>query len=102
MPISKKDIKHIAGLARIHLSDKEEEQYTKELSAILDFIAMLKKVETNDIEPLYQTTGLTNIIRKDEIIYNLDQAKTNSIIDQFPERDSSFVKVGAIIEKNRN
>ena len=65
--ISKEQVEHIAKLARIELTEKEEGKFTKELSSILDYFDKLNKVDTEKIEADTQITGLENIIRKDEI-----------------------------------
>ena len=99
MPITKKDIEYISNLARIDLSDQDKEKYTKELSAILGFIDQLKEVNTEKGEPLYQTTGLTDVVRKDSNPYDIDQGKINSIIDKAPESEGNFFKVKAVLAK---
>src|SRR3989338_3387424 len=61
-----KTIKHIASLARIELTDKEEERVGSELSAILGYIDQLNNINTENVEPLYQVTGLINSMREDK------------------------------------
>ena len=56
---------HIAKLARLTLTSGEVDKMTKELSSILDYIAMLNEVETSNVEPTAQVTGLTNAWRED-------------------------------------
>ncbi|OGJ54542.1 hypothetical protein A3D11_01735 [Candidatus Peribacteria bacterium RIFCSPHIGHO2_02_FULL_49_16] len=61
------DIRHIAKLARLHISDKEVKRYTKELSSILTYVDKLKEVDTRNVEPTTQVTGLRNVFREDEV-----------------------------------
>jgi aspartyl-tRNA(Asn)/glutamyl-tRNA(Gln) amidotransferase subunit C len=60
-------VRHIAKLARLTLSDDEVKKFTKELTAILDYVDVLQKVDTNGVEPLKQVTGLTSAFRDDVI-----------------------------------
>jgi len=65
MSIDKKDVEHIAGLARIKLGEKEKEKMASELGVILGYIDKLKEVNTDGVEPISNITGLENVLRKD-------------------------------------
>lgn len=65
--LSAAQVRHIAKLARLTISDEDIEKYAKELSSILQYIDMLSEVDTKNIEPTAQVTGQTNQLRKDEI-----------------------------------
>lgn len=97
--VSKKDIEHIAELARLGLSQKEKEKYSKELSGILDYIEKLNEIRTDKIEPTSQVAGLTNVFRKDEKPHEVDSDKIKKIIGQAPERKDNFIKTKSILEK---
>lgn len=62
------DVKYVASLAKIAITDEEAARFTKELDAILGYVKQLEKVDTTGLEPTYQVTGLKNIMRPDEII----------------------------------
>jgi len=65
--LSHDDVRHIAKLARLTLSDEEVEKYAKELTSILAYIDTLQEVDTEGVEPTAQVTGLTNSFREDSI-----------------------------------
>lgn len=68
MPALTKDqVRHIAKLARLRLTENEVERFTTELTAILGYIDMLSEVDTKNVEPAAQVTGLSNALRADEI-----------------------------------
>ena len=92
MAVSKKDIEHIAKLARLGLTEKERGKYSRELSGILNYIDKLNEVETENIEPTSQVTGLASVFRKDENPHPVDPEKIKSIISQAPEREGNFIK----------
>ena len=65
--LTKEQVLHIAKLARLTLKSEEVDTMTKELSSILNYIEVLSEVDTNDIEPTAQVTGLTNALRDDVV-----------------------------------
>ncbi len=65
--LSPDQVRHIAKLARLTVSDAEVEKLAKELSAILDYVDMLQEVDTSAVEATAQVTGQTNTLRVDEI-----------------------------------
>ncbi|PLX27386.1 Asp-tRNA(Asn)/Glu-tRNA(Gln) amidotransferase GatCAB subunit C [Candidatus Parcubacteria bacterium] len=68
MKLQKKDIQHIAKLARLELTEKEYDLYGEQLSGVLEFIDKLSEVNTDNVEPTAQVTGLLNILREDKVM----------------------------------
>lgn len=66
--ITTDDVKYVAALAKIAVTEDEAVKFTKELTAILGYVEQLDAVDTTGLEPTYQVTGLTNVTRKDEVI----------------------------------
>ena len=61
------DVRHIAKLARLQISDDEVEQYSNELSAIIEYIDMLSEVDTENVEPLATPVPMVNQFREDAV-----------------------------------
>lgn len=59
------DIKKIAQLSNLTLSETEEKKLGGQLDEIVDYIEQLNELDTKDIEPTAQVTGLTNSLRED-------------------------------------
>lgn len=99
--IDKNTIRHIAKLANIKLTEKEEEKMKNELSAILGYIEQLNRVATEGVEPLYQNTGLLNSVRSDEYRqdFKVGDELHQKLIGQAPEKEGRFVKVKSILKK---
>jgi len=95
--ISKEQVEHIAKLARIELTKKEKEKFSNELSAILDYIDKLNQVNTGNIRPIQQITGLDNVARND-IAKTNNQDTRNKILEQAPEKKDNYFKVPKIFE----
>lgn len=95
------EIDHIAKLARIELDHEHKQQFKKELSSILDYIAALNAVDTSGIQPLYQVTGLADQTRPDEYRgdFVMDGRLTQWLIEQAPMHEGRLVKVKSVKSK---
>jgi aspartyl-tRNA(Asn)/glutamyl-tRNA(Gln) amidotransferase subunit C len=80
MNLTTDQVKHIAKLSRIELSDSEVEKFRSQLSVILEFINQLNEVDTAQVAPSINTTGITNRMRHDEVepSFTQQQALENS------------------------
>ena len=94
--ISQQEIEHIAELARIGLTKEEEKIFSEELSNILEYIEQLKEIDTKNIEPVSQVTGMVNVLRED-ITNNCDKNIREKIIANFPEEKDRCVKVKSVM-----
>lgn len=97
MQLSKEEIQHIAKLARLELTDAELEKYGGQLSAVLNYIDQLKEVDVKGVEPTAQVTGMTNVLREDEI-RDWDKDEIEAALKDAPEREERFIKVKRVIE----
>lgn len=66
--LSDDDVRHIAKLCRLNVSDDEVKKFATELSSILDFVEKLQEVDTSSVEPTPQATGIVNRFRDDEVV----------------------------------
>jgi len=64
--LSEEEVRHVAKLAKLSLTSQEVKRFQKQLSGVLDYVDVLKKLDTKDIEPTSQVTGLENVFRSDE------------------------------------
>lgn len=93
--LSAEDIVKLARLARLHLSQDEVVQYQKELSSILGYVEQLDSVDVSGVDPTYQITGLTNVMRSDELIdYGVSQA---DLLKNVPTKEGAYIKVRRMI-----
>ena len=96
--ISKKQIEHIAKLARVELTEKEKKKFGKELSLILAYVEKLKKVNTSKIKDMVQATGLENVMREDEKIKSQKLKVQNNLLEQAPKRKGDYFQVPKILD----
>jgi len=94
--LSKKEVKHIAGLARIGLKKKEIEKYRKDLSAVLDYFKKLEKLDTKNIEPVGHITETLNVAREDREKDFAESGKER-IIKNIPETRNGCLKVKSVL-----
>jgi aspartyl-tRNA(Asn)/glutamyl-tRNA(Gln) amidotransferase subunit C len=94
--ISKEEVKHIAKLARLGLTEKEIEKYQKELSSILDYIEKLKEVDVLKIEPTSHPLEVKNVMREDKKSEGRE-VKSEKFLDLAPETKEGYIKVKSIL-----
>ena len=93
--LSRDDVLKLAELARISLSDDEVDSFAIELSAILGYVEQLSSVDVSGLEPTNQVTGLTNVMRKDEVI---DYGYTpDELLKIVPKVEKNMLKVKRMI-----
>ncbi len=66
--LTKGDVLHVARLSNLNLTEDELEMFTLQLSKIVDFFSELSEIDTTNIKPTSQTTGLINILRDDMVM----------------------------------
>ncbi|TSC58886.1 MAG: aspartyl-tRNA(Asn)/glutamyl-tRNA (Gln) amidotransferase subunit C [Candidatus Peregrinibacteria bacterium Greene0416_19] len=76
-------VRAVAKLARLNLTDAEVEKFATELTSILQYVDMLQEVDTTGVEATAQVTGLTNAFRDDEIAVH-PHAKPDDLLATSP------------------
>ena len=95
--ISKEEVKHIAKLARLELTEKEIEKMQKDLSSIFDYFNVLKKVKTKKLSTIDQSMVLNeNVFRKDEVLEK-NSSLANNLIQATPDKKERYIKVKAVL-----
>jgi aspartyl-tRNA(Asn)/glutamyl-tRNA(Gln) amidotransferase subunit C len=70
--IDEKQVKHIAKLSRLELTDDEVKKFSVQISDILEYAEMLKQVDTDGVEETSQVTGLKNVTQADKVLTKCD------------------------------
>lgn len=95
MKIDQKIVQHVALLGRLRLTPEEEKLYREQLTKILDYIEMLKEVNTQDVLPTYQVLPLKNIFREDE---SRKSPGSDQIIANAPDQENKAFRVPRFVE----
>ena len=92
--ITREEVQHLAGLARIALTDDEVTSLTTELSAIVDAIATVREIAGDDVPATSHPVPLTNIMRDDVVgqTLTLEEALSGA-----PSHDGERFRVSAIL-----
>lgn len=97
MTLTNQEITDIAKLARLELTQEETTKYAEQLSAIFDYVRMLEEVDTSAVEETCQVTGLTNVMRDDEV-QKIDSEHKKKLLEAFPDKIGSLLKVKKVFE----
>ncbi len=93
--ITRKDVEHVARLARLELSEDEKARMTDQLDAILGYFDSLSRLDTTEVEPMTTVIPMVSVVRGDEVRPSLplEEALANA-----PDREGEFFRVPRIIE----
>jgi len=73
--ISREEVRHVAGLARLELSEQEEKRMTEQMNQILSYMDKLNELDTLDIPPTTHAIQLQNVFRPDEVSPSLERER---------------------------
>jgi aspartyl-tRNA(Asn)/glutamyl-tRNA(Gln) amidotransferase subunit C len=94
MPVTVKDVEHIAKLSRLEFTDEEKIRFTDQLNQILDYIEKLNELDTTNVEPLSHVIELKNVFREDEVVPSIRQEEA---LKNAPSRTEKFFRVPKVI-----
>ncbi|MXZ46049.1 MAG: Asp-tRNA(Asn)/Glu-tRNA(Gln) amidotransferase subunit GatC [Chloroflexi bacterium] len=89
------DVRHIAQLARVALSDEDVERFRAELWSILEHCQALNEVDTADVPPTAQSFNLVNVERDDE---PGPADSTDDVLANAPRREADYFRVRAVLD----
>ncbi|MDZ4677337.1 MAG: Asp-tRNA(Asn)/Glu-tRNA(Gln) amidotransferase subunit GatC [Oligoflexia bacterium] len=94
MSLSEETIKKIADLARLELTPEEHTLYSKQLTAIVDFISQLSKVNTDGVAPLVTPTEMAQSFREDVVGKGFEPGAATS---NAPQNSGNLYKVPPVL-----
>lgn len=65
--LTEEEVRNVAKLARIKLSDEEVKKFAGQLSSVFEYVDILKELDTTGVEPTSQVTGLDNVLAEDRV-----------------------------------
>ncbi|MGO4500915.1 Asp-tRNA(Asn)/Glu-tRNA(Gln) amidotransferase subunit GatC [Paenibacillus sp. 2RAB27] len=95
MSITKKDVDHVAKLARLDLNDTEKDLFTDQLNAILEYAEQLNQLNTDGVVPTSHAMPLVNVMREDVAKPSLPIEK---VMLNAPDHEDGQFKVPAVLE----
>ena len=95
MALTKKEVEHVANLARLDLADGAAEAFRGQLDAILSYVEKLKQLNTDGVEPASHALPVNNVFREDSIIPTLGQVKA---LANAPDKADGCFRVPKVVE----
>jgi len=89
------EVKHIAKLSKLNISDDELEYYVSEMDKMINYFNILSKVDTSKVEPMTHVSNIKNVTRDDKEKQSL---KASDAIKNSPETFGRFIKVPKILD----
>jgi aspartyl-tRNA(Asn)/glutamyl-tRNA(Gln) amidotransferase subunit C len=96
MHLTQEEVRHVAELAKLRLTEAEVRQYAAQLSAILDYAERIQEVDTSSVPPTPYVLGLANVMRDDEPQPGLDN---EAALSNAPDSANGFFRVRAVFEE---
>ena len=93
--LSVEEIRQISVLTRIAMAEDELDVMRAQMSNILDSVAILNEVNTEDVEPTGHSVNIKSVMREDQRQDSLTQDET---LLNAPQRDGSFIRIKAVLE----
>ena len=95
MKLTTEEVRHLAVLARVGMTDQEIERMRDQMSNILDHVDVLQQADTEGVEPTGHSAGLESVMREDEAA---PSRPIEDVLANVPRREGDFVRVRAVLE----
>ena len=97
MKVNNKLVEHLAHLSRLDFDDDSKEKMKFDFEKMLDFVAKLEEVDTDNVEPLSYMSSELNVLREDKVeqVLTQEQALKNA-----PVNDTDYIRIPKVIDSN--
>jgi len=95
MALSEAEVRHLARLARVSVSDEEVARLQAQLSTILEHFELLNAIDTEGVPPTAQSFDLANVEREDA---SRPSPPREELLSNAPKTDGPYVRVRAVLE----
>ena len=95
MRLTTEEVRHIALLARVGMTDEEVERMRDQMSNILDHFDVLQQIDTEGVEPTGHSADLETVMRDDKVA---SSSPVEDVLANAPQLEGEFVRVRAVLE----
>ncbi len=100
--VDKKDVNHIAKLARLKITEEEAGEYQEEFTSILDYFELLKELDVSKVDPTFHPAELffkekIGEAREDREA-SAEEGVKESLREAFPEKKGKYTKVKTVFD----
>lgn len=92
--LTNQQVRHVAKLARLTVSDDEAKRFAEQLSDVLDYVSKLNELDVTDVEPMAHAHDITNALREDEPVPGLP---VEAALANAPDAEPPFFKVPKVL-----
>lgn len=94
--IDREQVRKVAHLARLELTEEEEEQFTTQLGSILEYFEQLSELNTDNVKPTTRAIDVSNVTRSDEL---QPFEEREALLSGAPDEEGEFFKVPKILHE---
>lgn len=94
--LTKEEVKHVAHLARLAITEEEAEKFAEQLGKITDYVQTLNELDTTNVEPTSHVLPIVNVMREDVAVKGLELDK---VLLNVKEHENGLIKVPPILEE---
>ena len=95
MKLTTEEVRHIAMLARVGMTDEEIERMRDEMSSILENFDILSQVDTSGVEPTGHSVDVHTVLRDDSI---RESSSQEDVLANAPSSEEEFIRIRAVLE----
>ena len=95
MALSEPEVRHVALLSRLELTDDQVRLYAEQLGRVLEYVEKLKRLDTSQVEPMISASAPGNVFRADEARPSLPR---DEALRAAPDHDGEYFRVPPVIE----
>jgi aspartyl-tRNA(Asn)/glutamyl-tRNA(Gln) amidotransferase subunit C len=95
--ITESEVRHIATLARLKLTDSEVAEFAHQLASILDYVSQLEEVNVEGVEPTAHAVDVSNVFRADQVAPSFD---AETAVANAPQRHETYFKVPKVLDQD--
>jgi aspartyl-tRNA(Asn)/glutamyl-tRNA(Gln) amidotransferase subunit C len=103
MRITEQDVRYVADLANLELTDAERVAIAKDLSSILDYVTQLSELDTSGVEPMAQVSQIASLRGSERECLRDDKLQEclphDLALAKAPQSDGTFFRVPKVIER---
>ena len=92
--LSDDEVRHVAKLSRLELTDEQIHHFAGQLSAVLEYVSKLNELDVNNVEPMAHAVDLTDVLRQDEPTEGSD---VETALANAPDAQPPFFKVPTVL-----
>ena len=95
MKVNNKLVEHLAHLSRLDFDDNSKEKMKIDFEKMLDFVAKLEEVDTDNVKPLSYMSSELNVLREDKVEQVLTQEQA---LQNAPVNDTDYIRIPKVID----